>query len=503
MATAQAAQIQSSLASRLTPQDASFLYGESFHGPLHIGSLSWFDGEFDYESLLRQVETRLHLIPRYRQRLSFVPFNLNHASWEDDPSFRLENHIHAHRLPAGATEATLLRAAMDVHEPLLDRSRPLWEIHLFTGLEDGRSALLQKVHHCMVDGASGVELQTVMFDFEAEAPEPEQPPEPWQPARPATPTEAVTAAVYDLLQTQLDAARNNENLLRRPQLWADRAALLSQAARTMFELSSRPIVNAPWNRPPITSKRTLAWLKLPFGEVRGIRGVLGGTVNDVVLAILSEGAARYLAEKGIPTAGQVFRIGCPVNVRREGENGALGNRVSMMYPTLPAEPRPPAERLTAVTAETTRIKQAREPQGLELLLESANLAPPSLLAMASAATMAGSDAAATLAALAPAPFPVAPPIPLPAFGFNFVATNVPGVQVAQYLAGRRLADQVGLIPLGGNLGYGVAILSYNQNLYFGLMAEPRVMPDVERMRQHVTAAYEDLKGLALEVSRSV
>ena len=484
---------------RLTAQDASFLYGESLHGPMHIGSIAWFDGDLAYSDLLQQIDSRLHLLPRYRQRLGFVPFNFNHATWEDDPAFRLESHIKVHKLKDGTSDDDMVRAAMEVHEPLLDRTRPLWELHLFTGLEGGRSALLQKVHHCMIDGASGIEMSTIMMDFEPEAPPPDPPEEPWAPARPQSATESLTSAAYDLMQQQLDAARGNDRLMRSPELWADRANLLAQASRTMFELSARPVIGAPWNRPPISFRRSLAWLRLPFGEVRGIRGALGGTVNDVVLSMLSEGAARYLADHGFNTRGQSLRIGCPVNVRREGENGALGNRVSMMYPTLPAHPMDAAERLQAVVRETSRIKEAREAQGLELLLESANTASPSLTAMTSSFTMAGMDAATTAAQFTP-PLPAAPPLQFPGFGINFVATNVPGVQVPQYIAGRRMSDFVGLIPLGGNLGYGVAIGSYNQNLYFGLMSEPRAMPDVEKMREHVAAAYEDLKSAALAAS---
>jgi diacylglycerol O-acyltransferase len=490
---------QSNLAQRLTAQDASFLYSESFHGPMHIGSLSWFDGSIEYSDMLRQVETRLHLLPRYRQRLGFVPFNLNHALWEDDPAFRLENHVHHHRLPADCSDEDMIRVAMEAHEPALDRGRPLWGLHLLTGLSGGRTALLQKVHHCMVDGASGVELTTVLMDFDAEAAEPDPPETPWQPEAPLNPAQAMTSAMFDLYQTQLDSARANERIVRRPELWQERAALFAQAGRTMMDLSARPIVAAPWNRPPVSYRRSFAFVKLPFGEVRGIRGVLGGTVNDVVLAILSEGAARYLKGHGVNAQGQSLRIGCPVNVRREGENGALGNRVSMMYPSVPATPLPAVERLRLVTAETNRIKESREPQGLELLMEGANFAAPSVTAMASAWTMAAADAAASAASFMP-PLPMAQPLQFPGFGINFVATNVPGVQVSQFIAGKRMTDSVGLIPLGGNLGFGVAIMSYNQNLYFGLMAEPRVMPDVERMRDHVEAAYGDLRSAALDAN---
>ena len=499
MAQASAVQLKAT-APRLTAQDASFLYGESLHGPMHIGSLCLFDGPIDVAAVREQVEGRLHLVPRYRQKLGTVPWNLNHATWEDDTNFSIERHIFGHELPEGTTIEQMTERAMELHEPVLDRARPLWEMHIFNGLTGNRSAMLWKIHHCLVDGVSGIELSTVIMDFEPEAAGPEAPEQPWEPSAPADPVAAVTAAVIDLYQVQLDAARDRQEILRHPELVADRATLFATASRTMMEMATRPVVNAPWNRPPVTFRRRLAWIKMPFGEVRGIRGVLGGTVNDVVLEILSEGAARYLRDHGVNLRGQSMRIGCPVNVRRESESGALGNRVSMMFPMLPAEPMDAVDRLNAVRKETERIKAAREPQALESLMDASTLMPPSMVAMSSAMGLASSDMAATFALSAPAPVMAPSPFALPGFGINFVATNVPGVQVPQYLAGRRMTESVGLMLLGGNLGYGVAIGSYNQEIFLGLMSEPRVMPDVELMKEHVVAAYEELKAAAMAAS---
>ncbi len=501
MAEASAVQLKAT-APRLTAQDASFLYGESRHGPMHIGSLCLFDGPIDVEAVREQVAGRLHLVPRYRQRLGTVPFNLNHATWEDDTHFDISRHIVGHQLPEGCDDEEMTKLAMELHEPVLDRTRPLWEMHIFNGLPGNRSAMLWKIHHCLVDGVSGIELSTVIMDFEPEAAGPEAPEEPWEAAPSADPTASVTAAVFDLFQVQLDAARDRQELFRHPNLVADRTELFATAGRVMMEMATRPIVAAPWNRPPVTFQRRFTWLKMPFGEVRGIRGVLGGTVNDVVLTILSEGAARYLRDHGVAVRGQSMRIGCPVSVRRESESGALGNRVSMMFPMAPAEPMDPVERLQAVRKETERIKAAREPQALESLMDASTLMPPSLVAMTSAAGLASSDMAANWAALAPPPLMAPSPFQLPGFGINFVATNVPGVQVPQYLAGRRMTDSIGLMLLGGNMGYGVAIGSYNQEIFLGLMSEPRVMPDVELMREHVLAAYEELKAAALAASNA-
>ncbi|MFN0148339.1 MAG: wax ester/triacylglycerol synthase family O-acyltransferase [Dehalococcoidia bacterium] len=484
------------ISKRLTAQDASFVYSESFHGPTHIGSLSFFEGQVGYEDVARQVMERIHLIPRYRQRLQFVPFNLNHATWEDDLDFDIARHVFYHPMPPGTSDEAAVAAAMGFHETILDRGRPLWEMHVFDGLEGDRTLVHWKVHHCMVDGVSGMELTTVLFDFEAEAQPPEPPAEPWQPQPAPGPAEALTAAMLDLGQQQLDAARRTQELFRDTETLTARMTLLMQAGQALSEMGSTPAVGAPWNRPPISSKRSFAWSRFSFGEVRGIRGVLGGTVNDVVLALLGEAAARYLAEHGVEVSGRKLRIGCPVSVRREGETGALGNRVSMMFVALSASPMPATERLAEVVIATQRVKERREPQGMEAMMETTEAMPPGLIGMLSAVSTASLDAMTNMALAIPQ-LPGLANLPVPPPAINFVATNVPGVQVPQYLAGRRMLDSIGLIPLAGTLGYGVAIQTYNQNLYIGMMAEPRVMPDVRRMKDHVEAAYASLREAAL------
>jgi diacylglycerol O-acyltransferase / wax synthase len=481
---------------RLTAQDASFLYSESFHGPTHIGSFFFFEGRLSFDNVTRQVMERIHLIPRYRQKLHFVPFNMNHATWEDDAEFDIARHVFFHALPPGTAEETALAAALASHEAMLDRSRPLWEIHVYDGLEGDRSLVYWKVHHCMVDGVSGMELTTVLFDFEPEASAPEPPAEPWRPEPAPTPVQTMAAAMLDLARQQVDAARRTQDLFRRPEALTERMSLLMQTGEALAEMGSSAAVGAPWNRPPISSRRSFAWSRFPFGEVRGIRAVLGGTVNDVVLAMLGEGAARYLEEHGVDVAGRKLRIGCPVSVRREGENGALGNRVSMMFAAISAAPMAAKERLAEVASVTQRVKELREPQGLELMMESTEAMPPGLVGMASAVSAVAIDSITNIS-LAMPQLPAAMNLPVPPPAINFVATNVPGVQVPQYLAGRRLLDSVALIPLAGTLGYGVAIQTYNQNLYIGMMAEPRVMPDVQRMKELVEAAYVDLREAAL------
>ncbi|MGC2493370.1 WS/DGAT domain-containing protein, partial [Candidatus Binatus sp.] len=255
---------------------------------------------------------------------------------------------------------------------------------------------------------------------------------------------------------------------------------------------ARPIAATPWNASFVSQKRTLAWLRTSFADVREIRTAFGGTMNDVVLTMLSEGAARYLRYHG-RRPGAPFRIGCPVNVRRDHENGALGNRVSMMFPELPAEPMDPVARLKLVTSETQRIKEAGEPQALERLMSYGESASPAIVATLAGMVTTAMDAAASLQRYIPAWAKPAAPAP----GINFIATNVPGSQVPLYLRGHRMVDYVGLLPLGANLGFGVPIISYNQNLYFTMMAEPNLMPDPDRMKSLVEQVFEELKRAAI------
>ncbi|MEO6397374.1 MAG: wax ester/triacylglycerol synthase family O-acyltransferase [Tepidiformaceae bacterium] len=477
---------------RLSSQDASFLYNESMNGPMHIGSLSIFEGEMAYETVVKQIEGRLHLVPRYRQKLNFVPFNLGHPTWEDDAGFKIETHIKHHKLPPGATLDSATKAAVRLHEPPLDRSRPLWEMHVFTGVPD-HTVMLWKIHHCLVDGVSGIELTNVILDFRA-APDPTPVGPAWAASAAPSPGDAIRDALQDAAREQMERAERARSLAANLQEQSQRSALLGATTTSLGQFMTQPVVATPWSAGLVTQRRSLAWARFPFGEVREIRGALGGTVNDVVLTILSEAAGRYLKEKGIAVDGRVMRLGCPVSVRREDQGGALGNRVSMMFPTLPAQPMDAAARLTAVSVETGRIKGAREPQGLEILTEMGDSVPPSVVAASSQFTMGAMDLAAAWGANAPvAPTGFMSP---QGYGINFVATNVPASQVPQYLAGHQMLDMVGLMPLGGTLGYGVAIGSYNQSLYIAMMAEPRLMPDVDHMRDLAEEVFGELRDAA-------
>ncbi len=487
---------------RLSTQDATFIYGESKTGPLHIGSIGIFEGRVDFNGLLGHLEERIHLVPRYRQRLVEVPFNLAHGMMEDDPEFSIENHTIRHVLDDGLTEAEGIAEIMELFKQPLDRKRPLWELHSYENLEGNRTAVLWKVHHCLVDGVSGVELLKVMYDFRAEPEDIPPPSQPWVADLPSSGIRRFAEAFRDQISSAVNSTISAAvEVIEEPQAVAERTRMLGEATRLMTELMTRRVVATPWNSTPVSQDRTYAWSKQSFADFRAIRTAFGGSVNDVVLAMLTEGAARYLKHHGYAVAGQQLCIGCPVNVRHKEERSALGNRVSMMFPTAPAEPMDVVERLKLISEETERIKSAGLAQALETVMTLADSIPPALIGPTSQVATLAIEAAGAFAKWAQwTPSPTG--IGLPTIGINFIATNVPGVQVPQYLNGHVCMEMLPLIPLGATMGYGVAILSYNRSLYFGMMAEPRVMPDVALMKEFVDEAFAELKRRGEELSPS-
>jgi hypothetical protein len=270
----------------------------------------------------------------------------------------------------------------------------------------------------------------------------------------------------------------------------DRRELLWRATESMTRFVAEPVITAPWNAGAVSPKRNLFWQKYSFAEFRQIRRAFGGTINDVVLTVVAESAARYLAEHKETVKGGHLRLMCPVNVRREDEHGALGNRVSAIFPIVSATPKDVVERFDKVRWEMEHIKHNREAQAMELMNETM----PSMPAMSMAPTLLVGTAFDPTRFAAAIPTPVMPNIGRrpPLLGFNFTCTNVPGVQVPQYMAGHEVQDVLGVLMLGGTLGYGVAVSSYNQQMYFNFICDPHLMPDLELMAAGVENAFNEL-----------
>ncbi|MGH7863988.1 MAG: wax ester/triacylglycerol synthase domain-containing protein, partial [Candidatus Binataceae bacterium] len=287
---------------RLTALDSTFLYGETSNSPLHIGSFWFFEGHLPFDQLFEFVAKRIHLLPRYRQRLAQVPLNFAHPTLEDDPDFRLDNHVKSYQLPEGLNEAELVGEVLKSYQAPMDRKLPLWEVMWFDGWPGGRTLVVSRVHHALVDGVSGVELTKVLLDFQPDSAEPALALNEWKPAPMPSAIERLIAATRDVLVNQMETvAQTGSDLVRNPQAVAERARQIAVAIQRLGEFGNKPIVATPWNSAPVTQARSLAWLRNSFTDYRAIRNSLGGTINDIVLTVLSEGAARYLDQHGYPT----------------------------------------------------------------------------------------------------------------------------------------------------------------------------------------------------------
>jgi len=478
---------------RLTDHDASFLYTETPSTPMHGVSIVVVEGEIDFDTIFAHIDSRLPRIPRYRQRLAFVPFSLAHPQWVDDAEFDLANHVQPTELQVGATIDDAIEQILQLAEPLLPRNRPLWSMRIVSGVP-GHTVLAHLAHHAMVDGASGVDISQILFDLQPNPPS-QGANESWQPAAVPSGVSRATEAIRE--NTELFAERVNRI---QKSFNSESGELVRRATESMTRFISEPVYGAPWNRSLVGRGRAFRFFKVPFVDIRRIRNRLGGTVNDVALTIVVEAAARYIKSKGEEVGGRHLRIMCPVNVRREDEHGTLGNRVSGIFPVFDAIVMPAVERLQQVRWETEHIKQNREAQALQLLTELMPPMPFSPVLDDSATGGPFGAPALNFATFNPISFlaQFAPPIVpsyvanLPMAGFNFTCTNVPGVQTTQYLAGHKIVDQFAVLMLAGNLGFGAAILSYDQSLYFNLVCNPRLMPDLDLMLQHVETVYHEL-----------
>ena len=473
---------------RLTESDSMFLYGENATGPLQTAGVFILKGELPFDRYYEYMAARVHLVERFRQRLAWVPLNLAHPKWVDDPEFDLTNHVVHHTVPDGTDLLDAIDVAVGLNEGLMERDRPLWKFTLISGVPD-RTLILQQVHHAMIDGASAVHLSTILLDFQPDAPAPPAPEEPWNPPPVPSSFELATEAMRENATSMAQ-----QNPLRVLQRDAESRELIGRGTQAMSRFLTRPAIMAPWNAGLLSAKRRMRWSVHPFSEFKEIRRAFGGTVNDVVLTAVTEGAARYLAQHDEETRDQYLRLMCPVNVRTEDEAGALGNRVSAMMPMFPAWPMDPVERLVRIREETERIKSAQEPQAMTLMQESGFSGPP--VAMAPLQLVGTPfDPSAWMASNPPPVLPRMGPRP-PFFGINFVCTNVPGVQVPQYIAGHELLEQTAIMMMAGTMGYGIAVVSYNQKMILNFTCEPRLLPDLELMVELNQSAFEELLAAA-------
>jgi diacylglycerol O-acyltransferase len=455
---------------RLTGLDSSFLHLERDSAHMHVAGCSVFAGQApSYDELIEAIESRLHLVPRYRQRLAFVPLAQGRPVWVDDPHFKVRYHVRHTALPRPGGNAELKRLAGRVFSQALDRSRPLWELWLVEGLSEGRFAVLSKTHHALVDGISGVDIATVLFDTSPE-PLPVAAPEHDWVARPLpTPAQLLADALLERATVPAEVVRGVRATLRGPRTVATRIARAVGSVSALARTGLQAAPASPFNV-RIGPHRRFTWVRADLGQFKAIKNSLGGTVNDVVLAAVAGALGRHMRRHEQPTDGEL-RAMVPVSIRADIERGALGNRVAAMWAGLPVAVIDPVARLHRVTEEMRGVKQSGQAVGAEILTRLSGFAPPTIMAQA-----ARLQARQRL--------------------FNLVVTNVPGPQFPLYLLGRELEEIYPMVPLAENTALGIAILSYNGQLNFGLVADYDALADVETLADELRESIEELAEAA-------
>jgi WS/DGAT/MGAT family acyltransferase len=456
---------------RLTALDSSFLHLErdaSSH--MHVGSVLTFEGPAPtHEELIAAIERRLHLVPRYRQRLAFVPLEQGRPVWVDDPHFNPAYHVRHTALPRPRTDVELKRLAGRLFSQRLDRDKPLWEIWLVQGLQGGRFALVVKTHHCLVDGVSGVDIATVLFDSAPDASvvteRERSEAEPWIPRPAPTDTQLLADAWLERSTMPSEMVRGLRAMVRGPQQALAQAAG-GLAAVTRFARAGGGAPTTPLNV-RIGPHRRFTWVDADLDTFKQIKDQLEGTVNDVVLTVVTLALRRFLRRRGEATEGLELKAMVPVSVRAEAEYGALGNRVAAMWAPLPVGVDDPSECFQLIHSAMAELKSSGQAVGATVLTNLAGFAPPTI--MAQAARLQARQRF-----------------------FNLVVTNVPGPQFPLYLLGRKLHAMYPQVPLVQRQALGIAILSYDGGLHFGLLGDFDAMPDLDETSQDLAAAIEEL-----------
>jgi diacylglycerol O-acyltransferase / wax synthase len=434
----------------MSAQDAMFLHVENDVTPMHIGGVSIFEGPAPpFTELSAMVAGKLHHTPRYRQKVRFVPFGISEPVWVDDRYFDLSYHLRHTAVPAPGSESQLRAMAARVFSQHLDRARPLWEIWMVEGLSEGRWALLSKVHHCMVDGVAATDLMSVMFDDDAATPPADG--DHWAPAPEPSGLELLVRGAAGRI---VDPA---SQMRRAVAAWPQ---MLGGAVNTGRALAAA----APALRPatssltgPIGPHRTWSWATVALGDVKQMRQALGGTVNDIVLTVITNGFRALLDERGEAMAPErVVRTMVPVSVRRPGERGVYNNRVSAVFARLPVGLEDPEARLADIRAQMDGIKASKQAVAGDALAQLSGFAPPLLLAL-------GSRVMTRSARL----------------NMDTATTNVPGPQTPVRALGRRLLESYPYVPIVGTIRIVVAIFSYDGMLYFGVTGDRDHAPDVD------------------------
>jgi diacylglycerol O-acyltransferase / wax synthase len=454
---------------RVNVLDASFLAIEDAVNHMHIGSVGIFAGPTPtYRELCELIASKLVLVPRYRQKVRTAPVSIGRPIWIDDPHFRLEYHVRHSALPApgGRTQLRVLVGRLMSQQ--LDRHRPLWESWMVEGLEDARWALITKVHHCMVDGIAGSDLLALILDRGSDTPP--VPPDAWHPEPEPSAADLAWHSLLGLASVPVAWTRGARDGLRRPDV------ILSRARNVAVGLGRLSGLVRPAPASTLTGSigphRCWDSVSSTLVDVKDIRAGLGGTINDVVLAVVTRGFRDLLAARGEPLSGRVVRSLVPVSLRTPDARGVFDNRVTAVFAELPVGIDDPVERLAAVRAQMEELKSSHEAEASEAITTLVGFAPPVLTALLTRVAVHRQRSVET------------------------ITTNVPGPQVPLYALGRRMIEAYPYVPISGTIQVAVAIWSYDGGLYFGVTGDAGAASDIGVLCAGITDGLRELRDAA-------
>ena len=451
---------------RLTGLDSSFLHLERDGTQMHVASTTLFEGPAPpYVEFRDHIESRLHLVPRFRQKVRFVPFGQGRPVWVDDPHLNLTYHVRHTSLPEPGTEQQLRVLAARIFSQQLDRSKPLWELWLIEGLKGGRFAIVGKTHHAMVDGVSGVDITSVLFDAEKDPAETPVETQQWTPRPEPNGHQLLAEALVERTINPREIARGMRRIVRGPRRALRRAADAAVAAGA-FARTGVGAPPSPFNF-DVGTHRRFAWVRASLADMKQVKNELGGTVNDVILASVAGALGRYLRSRGHSTEGLELRAMVPVSVRTADQRGTLGNQVTAMMATLPVWCEDPKHRMEIVRESMGDLKESKQAVGAALLTQLADFAPP---------TIAGQAAR----------------LQSRQRFFNLVVTNIPGPQFPLYLMGRRMERIFPMVPLAKNQGVCIGIMSYDGQVNFGLIGDYDGLTDLDDIATDLEDSIEEL-----------
>jgi len=458
---------------RLTPIDASFLHQEGPHSHMHVGGLTIIEGPPPaMEEFLEQIRRRLHLVPRYRHKLASTALDSGRPVWIDDPSFNLEYHVRHTALPTPGGWEQLRGLTARIFSQQLDRSKPLWEMWLIEGLEDDRFALITKTHHALIDGIAGIDLATVLFDLSPTPPPLRSSGRAWQPHSEPRTAELLAAGLRGALRAGIELAEGALDALAHPDRALARVREATEGVGEIVWAGLNPAPETPLNV-DIGPHRRFVGVASRLEDFKLVKNAFGGTVNDVVLAVVAGALRTFLISRGVHTEGVELRALVPVSVRAEDEHHQGGNRIVVMRGPLPVYIADPVQRLRFVSHAMDGLKESKQALGAEVIAGVQNFAPPTILAQASRLNFSTRL-------------------------FNLIVTNVPGPQFPLYVLGREMLQAYPVAFLPESHALAIAIMSYNGQMNFGLLGDYDALPDIDSLGESIAAELAMLVSLARE-----